>query len=111
MPLGQLFTSARRTILRPTYLSTLGSMFASGSGQLALVVSGVCAARILGVHDRGQLALFILVPLILTVLGALGVPVATTYFIARDQTNARGIVSVVRSSPFGKWPPLCVCIL
>ncbi len=96
MALAKAFRRIRLKLLRPTYLSTLGSMFASGSGQLALVVSGVCAARILGVHDRGQLALFILVPLILTVLGALGVPVATTYFIARDQANARGIASVVR---------------
>lgn len=71
-------------------------MFASGAGQLALVASGVCAARILGAHDRGQLALFVLVPMILTVLGALGVPVATTYFIARDPSNARGIVNVIR---------------
>jgi O-antigen/teichoic acid export membrane protein len=86
----------RQRLFQPVYLSTLGSMLASVSGQLALVVSGICAARILGVHDRGQLALFILVPLVLTVLGALGVPVAATYFIARDQANARGVVGVFR---------------
>ncbi|MFZ1155514.1 MAG: oligosaccharide flippase family protein [Solirubrobacteraceae bacterium] len=71
-------------------------MFASGAGQVALVASGICAARILGVQDRGQLALFVLVPMILTVLGALGVPVAITYFIARDPSNAKGVVSAVR---------------
>jgi O-antigen/teichoic acid export membrane protein len=96
MPLLDASRRLRQQLLRPTYLSTLGSMFASTSAQLALIVSGICAARILGVHDRGQLALFAIVPLILTVMGALGVPVATTYFIARDPENARGIVSVVR---------------
>lgn len=96
MALTRHLRAARYRLSQPVYLSTLGSMFASGSGQLALVVSGICAARILGVHDRGQLALFVLVPLILTVFGALGTPVAITYFIARDRTNARGVVSTVR---------------
>jgi O-antigen/teichoic acid export membrane protein len=77
-------------------------MFASSAGQMALVVSGICAARILGVHGRGQLALFILIPMILTVCGALGVPVAVTYFIARDQSNARGIVAVIRKLAIGQ---------
>ena len=86
----------RRRASRPIYLSTLQSMFASGAGQFALVISGICAARILGVEDRGQLALFVLIPMILTVLGALGVPVALTYFIARDPSNARGVVATAR---------------
>jgi O-antigen/teichoic acid export membrane protein len=86
----------RYRFAQPIYISTLQSIFASGSGQLALVVSGVCAARILGAHDRGQLAVFALVPLILTVFGALGTPVATTYFIAKDRANARGVVGVIR---------------
>lgn len=88
--------NAQSRLLRPTSLSTLQSMFASCVGQLAVIVSGICAARILGVHDRGQLALFILIPLILTVTGALGVPIATTYYIARDTSNARGIVKAIR---------------
>jgi O-antigen/teichoic acid export membrane protein len=87
---------AQRRLIRPTYLSTLGSMFASGAGQLLLVISGICAARILGPENRGQLAFFNLVPLILTVLGALGVPVATTYFIARDRSNARAVLRVAK---------------
>src|ERR1700722_5254682 len=96
MPLSRPFHRARARLLRPTYLSTLQSMFASGAGQLALVASGIFAARILGAHDRGQLALFVLVPMILTVIGALGVPVAATYFIARDPSNARGLVNSIR---------------
>jgi O-antigen/teichoic acid export membrane protein len=70
-------------------------MVSSSAGQAALVVSGVGAARVLGVHDRGQLALFALIPLLCTVLGAMGVPVATTFFIARDPANARRIVETV----------------
>ena len=96
MPIVKAMRKAVRRLLQPTYLSTLGSMVASTAAQMALIVSGICAARILGVHDRGQLALFVIVPLILTVTGALGVPVATTYFIAKDPANARGVVNVVR---------------
>ena len=69
----------RRLALHPA----TGSVFASGWGQLALVVSGIVAARLLGVEDRGHLALLVLFPAVLSQIGALGLPLAVTYTIAR----------------------------
>ena len=57
-------------------------------GQAALIVSGVVVARALGVEDRGNLALLIVVPLLLAQFGSLGLPVAATYEIARDPAIA-----------------------
>jgi O-antigen/teichoic acid export membrane protein len=71
--------------------SLLGTMFTSGAAQAILAVSGIGAARILGVDDRGRLALFNLLPTMLVLLGTLGLPVAITYFIAREPTHARAI--------------------
>lgn len=50
-----------------------------------LLISGILAARLLGVANRGHLALFILLVLIFVQLGGLGLPIATTYWIARDR--------------------------
>ncbi|MGE0057178.1 MAG: oligosaccharide flippase family protein [Dehalococcoidia bacterium] len=76
--------------------STMLSMFSGISsgfgGQAALLVSGVFAARILGVEGRGQLALFALFPTLLVQLGGLGLPSAATYYIAQEPARARGIV-------------------
>ncbi|HWH11935.1 MAG TPA: oligosaccharide flippase family protein [Solirubrobacteraceae bacterium] len=56
----------------------------SGAGQLTLLASGVFGARMLGVTGRGQLALLLLLSSIVTALGSLGVPLAVTYWTARD---------------------------
>lgn len=53
--------------------------------QATIVVSGVLAARLLGVEDRGHLALLWIIALILAQLGSLGVPSAVTYFIAEGR--------------------------
>jgi O-antigen/teichoic acid export membrane protein len=66
-------------------------------GQLAVLVSGVAAARILGVEDRGHLALLALFPIVLAFFGALGVPLAVTFHIAR---RAEATGDVVRAA----WP-------
>lgn len=57
--------------------------------QAVLVVSGVLVARMLGVADRGQFALLALIPSILMQLGAVGLPVAATYEIAKAPAAAR----------------------
>lgn len=73
---------------RDTVVSVLGS-FAT---QATVLVSGVLVARILGVENRGHLALLWLVSLILGQLGTLGLPLAVTYWIAREPRSARAIV-------------------
>jgi O-antigen/teichoic acid export membrane protein len=56
--------------------------------QLMLLVSGVLAARALGVEDRGYLALMVLFPSVLAQLGSLGAPLAITYSVAREPEQA-----------------------
>lgn len=68
---------------------TLGSLAAGLGGQLAIVVSGIVAARLLGPADRGHLAFLVLVPVILAKLGGLGLPLAVAYECARRPAVAR----------------------
>jgi O-antigen/teichoic acid export membrane protein len=86
--------------------SLLGTMFTSGAAQAVLAVSGIGAARALGVDDRGRLALFNLLATMLVLLGTLGLPVAITYFIARNPSNARGVLRTVM-----RWCALVTCLL
>ncbi len=46
----------------------------------------------LGVQDRGQLALIVLFPTLITQLGGLGVPLATTYYLAKEPESARSLI-------------------
>src|SRR4051794_39523965 len=80
-----------RAVNRPVAMSVTAGL----SIQAALLISGVGAARMLGVENRGQLALIVLVPFGLTQIGGLGLPVATTYFIARAPAETRSIVTTV----------------
>jgi O-antigen/teichoic acid export membrane protein len=77
--------------LRP-FGATGGTIATGLLGQVFLIVSGVFAARLLGAEDRGHLALLVLVPAALAQIGALGLPVATTFYIAQNPQNARAIV-------------------
>lgn len=72
-----------RIRVRLTGSPVVVTVAASFVGQLATAVSGICAARSLGVENRGYLALLVLVPLILVLLGGMGVPAAVTYVVAR----------------------------
>lgn len=76
-------------VARGPNAQTLGVTIAA---QALTLMSGVIAARALGVDGRGQLALLWLLPLILAQLGGIGIPQATTYFVARDPGNTAGIV-------------------
>ena len=64
--------------------SLAGSLATGLVGQLVLIASGILVARALGVEGRGEFAVIALVPSVLSQLGTLGVPLALTYFIARD---------------------------
>jgi O-antigen/teichoic acid export membrane protein/O-antigen ligase len=78
-----------------------GSLGASGLAQLLLIVSGVLVARSLGPEDRGYLALLIVVSGVCILIGTMGIPIAATYYIARDHSQARQITSsVLRLSVF-----------
>jgi O-antigen/teichoic acid export membrane protein/O-antigen ligase len=70
-----------------------GSLVASGVAQLFLIASGVLVARSLGPEDRGYLALVLVVSGVCVLIGTMGVPLAATYFIARDPAHARDIAS------------------
>src|SRR5262249_8970917 len=43
--------------------------------------------------DRGHLALLLLLPLIFSLIGSVGLPVAMTYYIARTPDDARAVVT------------------
>jgi O-antigen/teichoic acid export membrane protein len=85
-------TNAARSLAR-RHRTLAGSLLAGGMGQLALVIGGVLVARSLGVQDRGYFALIILVPHILAEVGNLGLPIALTYYIARDARSTRSLVT------------------
>ena len=59
------------------------------------MVSGIIAARALGPENRGHLALMMLVPMIVTQVGLLGVTNSLTYFIARDLRSVRLIMNKI----------------
>jgi O-antigen/teichoic acid export membrane protein len=75
----------------PASKATAGALASAITSQVLTAISGILAARALGVEDRGYLALLILVPLIATHLGLI-VPVATTYYVARAPQLAGDIV-------------------
>jgi O-antigen/teichoic acid export membrane protein len=78
-----------------------GSLFASGALQLAVIVSGVLVARSLGPEDRGHLALLVLISTVCSLIGTIGLPLAATYYIARDKSHARQIAfSLLRPGVF-----------
>ena len=81
--------------LRPIQKAAAGSLVSSLAGQAALVVSGVLVARMLGVENRGYLALLILWPTILARLGGIGLPMAIPYYLGRSVGGARALASTL----------------
>jgi O-antigen/teichoic acid export membrane protein len=80
----------------PVRGAVLGSLASGIVGQAGLVITGVLAARTLGPTDRGYLALLILVPTVLQLAGNMGLPLATTYFIANDRSHERSVLRSIR---------------
>jgi O-antigen/teichoic acid export membrane protein len=72
-----------------TARAVTGSLGAALGTQLALMWSGIAVARMLGVDDRGHLALFALLVAILAMVGMFGLPVGVTYFLARGSSVRR----------------------
>lgn len=68
---------------------TLATSFA---GQAFTLITGIIAARALGVEGRGTLALLWLAPLTLALLGGIGIPAAMTFYVARNPGHARAII-------------------
>ena len=83
---------SRRAISRALTTTMAGGV----AFQLTLLVSGVCLARALGPENRGYMALLTLVIAIAWQLGALGIPYALTYAIARAPSAARRIMVSLR---------------
>ncbi len=81
----------------PSGGAVVGSLASVGVTQLALIVTGVVTARTLGPADRGYLALVILVPTVLHIVGALGLPRAATYYIASDPPNGSSVLHAIRA--------------
>jgi O-antigen/teichoic acid export membrane protein len=76
------------------------------AGQLCLMVSGIVAARALGPEDRGHFALFALVPTVICEIGALGIPGAVAYYIARTgsrQATLRNVTPIVIAQVMLLW--------
>lgn len=80
----------------PVRRALMASVLTGLLGQAALMVSGVVVARMLGVENRGNLALLLVVPLILSQFGGLGLPLATTFEIARDASITRALLRSLR---------------
>jgi O-antigen/teichoic acid export membrane protein len=85
----------RFAALRSRHSPTTETVITGGIAQLAILVSGVLAARMLGVEDRGRLALFWVIGLVATQIIMLGLPLAGTYWIARCAENARRFMRAI----------------
>ncbi len=70
---------------------TLATTFAA---QGFTLITGIIAARALGVDGRGTLALLWLVPVVLALIGGLGIAPATTYYVARNRDHMRAIIGI-----------------
>lgn len=63
--------------------------------QFVLLASGVLAARLLGAEDRGHLAMLWIVALVLAQVGGMGLPLATTYWLALGGHSGRCLLRAV----------------
>ncbi|MEJ7788644.1 MAG: lipopolysaccharide biosynthesis protein [Thermoleophilaceae bacterium] len=66
----------------PAARAAMGSVAAGAGLQLTVAVSGVISARLLGVEDRGRLALFWVVTLVVAQMVTLGLHSALSYTVA-----------------------------
>src|SRR5829696_7105056 len=93
---------------------TLGTIWTSFGIQALLAGSGIMAARLLGVEDRGNLAFLALVTSILAQAGGLGLPTAATYFLANKEYDTREILGAVLRPAVGLtavWVPVQLLLI
>jgi len=77
---------ARRTLNgTKTRRATIASIMTGLAGQTVLIVTGVLAARILGVEGRGYLAMLTVFVALVAQIGGLGIPQATTFYISKTK--------------------------
>lgn len=88
MSVGEHPTSVRTAIA--------GSLLASFGLQAIVAVSGVLAARMLGVTDRGNFAQLWLVAIVLAQLATLSVPAAVTYFAADGRASGGAMLRSIK---------------
>ena len=85
----------------PVRRATVASILTGICGQAFLLVSGVLAARILGVEDRGYLALLVVFPTLCSQLFGMGFPQAITYQLA---ANPKELPAMIRlTSQWYAW--------
>ena len=87
-----LLGSLRKSIDR----TTVGTVGAGVFAQFALVISGIVAARALGVEDRGRLALVQSVAIASSFVIALGLPIAIAFWIAQNERSSRAVLRAAR---------------
>jgi O-antigen/teichoic acid export membrane protein len=78
------------------YRNTAGTIGVSLASQVALLASGVAAARILGVEDRGHSALLLIIGTAVSQIGTFGLPLAVTFEIAREPGIAHRLMRSLR---------------
>ncbi|MFI5429203.1 lipopolysaccharide biosynthesis protein [Aeromicrobium sp. UC242_57] len=65
--------------------------------QAGLVVTGPLTVRLLGVEDRGEVALIVATVLLISQVGPWGLPQAFAYFIARGDAEPRALLDAYLS--------------
>lgn len=89
-------TISQSVFATPLRRAVIESVMTGFGGQLVLIISGIIAARILGVEGRGYFALLTIFPVVLCQLGGLGLPQAVTYYTARNREHADVVYRLVR---------------
>jgi len=90
------------------------TLYTTLAAQGMTLVTGIIAARVLGPTGRGTLALLWLIPAALSLVGGLGIPQATTFFVARERGHARTIVRLAAGTTLALAAglvPLCGFVL
>lgn len=87
---------SERLFSSPLRQATFESVLTGLIGQVVLMISGILVARILGMEGRGYLAMLVLFPVLISQLGTLGLPQATTYYVAVNRNLAPMICHSLR---------------
>lgn len=88
--IGKLERLTNHSVRWATLISVLTGIY----GQGTLLLSGILVARILGVEDRGYLALLVVFPTFCSQLVGLGFPIAITYQVAANPNQLSKIVKL-----------------
>jgi O-antigen/teichoic acid export membrane protein len=84
--------------------ASLGALSGSLAAQGLLVISGPATARLLGVTDRGRLALLVIIVTITSQVAALGLPTAVAYTASTSGASAVQILQILART----WASLCL---